>query len=928
MIPFPLTPVRVACILLATAAVPAAAQTAAPAAPQPAASAPTQTLDQVVVVGFRKSLRSAEEIKRDATQVVDSINAADIGAFPDRSIGDALQRVAGVQITRDLGETANVIIRGLPDVSTTVNGMEVFTGTGRRIAYQDLPVQAVQGLDVYKSLTADILEGGIAGSVNVRLTAPFDRTGFGAGLNLDAQRPQVHGSSATKEKTNPAVGGFVRNTWNTGAGQFGALVDVYYQKTDFAYPVQWVDKPDLVWSVNPTTGNATRLGPYGDPNIVFRPANPGERLATSSHIGGIYNAGERERGSLHAALQWKPDARWEFSGHLLSTQYKARRETDYIFSITGWTPTATNVVISPEGPGCFPNRAAGEPPICNVLSSTNPRAIFGPENWQTDPYVATSTWGIDEESRMHMVTAGGTYRSGALRIKTDAAYTTSKHDHERIIVDQQVLQASSQTYAVGPDGHGGFTSVTTPTSQNALRDPAQFGLRGLVQNWFVNEGTQLQLRSDAEWTLGGGLVSKVLAGVRYSDRNAQAQSEDRFFDSPSSRPNPVATFGADFNRLVPGVDRLLGPFQTPNADFLIDKADTVRAFYGAPQGRLPANPMRGFEQDEKTTTVYGMARLGFDVGSVTVQADAGVRLVNVKRDLRGFNSVGGTVSPFHIEASENNVLPSISGTISWSERLQSHFSAGRTITRPDFAQLNPSMSLIPPTQNMQGTGSAGNANLKPTKSDSIDATLEYYFKKNGYVQAALFDRRLDGRVQGLVRNETIGGVNYEVSRPYNSRKGRLYGVELGGQTFFDFLPAPFDGIGVQANYTLINGWNEAPVGPNGAFVRGKITDVSKHNYNLVLMYQGFGLQARLAATRRGEYVEQLSEPPFNLDNTVRAATYVDFGLGYELTKQLTLQFDATNITKTKYRSFIGHPSRPRDIRYTPSSYSLGLRITL
>jgi TonB-dependent receptor len=922
-----MTPLGLACLALLAPA--AWAQTTPPATTAtpttPAASAgDTQTIQ---ITGFRRSLLRTEEIKRGSSQVVDSINASDIGTFPDISIGDALQRVAGVQITRDLGETANVIIRGLPDVSSTINGLEVFTGTGRRIAYQDLPVQAVQGLDVYKSLTADILEGGIAGSVNVRLAAPSERVGFGAGLTLEASRPKVYGSSATKEKTDPAIGGFVRNTWNTGAGQFGAHLDFYYQKHNFAYPVQWVDKPDLVWSVNPTTGNAVRLGPFGDGALTFSPANPGDRLATSSHIGGIYNAGERDRGSLHAAFQWKPNSKFELTSHVLATDYKSRRETDYIFSITGWTPTATDVVVSPEGPGCF-NTPRATAPICMVLSSTNPRAQWGAAPWQTDPYVATSTWGIDEESRMRMVTFGGTYRDGGFRFKSDAGYTTSKHDHERIIVDQQVMQASSRTYAVGPDGHGGFNAVTTPTSQNALRDVTQFGLRGLVQNWFINEGKQAQIRGDAEWTLGDGFVRKVLAGARYSDRNAKAQSEDRFFDSPDSRPNPVATFGADFNRLVPGVDRLLGPFQTPNADFLIDRADTVRAFYGAPLGRLPANPLRGFEQDEKTSTVYGMTRLGFDIGSIEVQADAGVRVVHVKRDLRGTLDNNGVQSPFRIKADETNVLPSISGTVNWTEQLVSHFSAGRTITRPDFASLNPTTSLIPPTQNRQGTGSAGNPNLDPTKSDSYDLTLEYYFKKNGYVQAAVFDRRLEGRIETLTRIENIGGVNYEVSRPRNSRKGHLYGLEIGGQSFFDFLPAPFNGFGVQANYTLIEGWNEAPVGPGGSYVRGKLTDVAKHNYNLVLMYQGFGLQARLAATRRGDYVEVLSEPPFMLDNTVRAATYVDFSLSYAINKTLGISFEAVNIGGTKYRSYIGHESRPRDIRYTPGRYTIGLNVTL
>jgi TonB-dependent receptor len=834
-----------------------------------------------------------------------------------------------------MGEVSNVIIRGLPEVSTTVNGLEVFTGIGRRISYQDLPVNSIAGLDVYKSLTADILEGGIAGSVNVRLSAPFDTRGFGAGVNVEARRNKIYGSSATKEKTDPAISGHVRNTWKTDAGEFGVLLDAYYHKDNFAYPVQWVDRPDLIWSVNPTTGNAVRLGPYGDPNIVFAPAAPGDRLATSSHIGGIYNSGERDRSSLHGAFQWRPNSKLEVTSHFLSTGYKNRRETDYIFSIVGWTPTATNVVVSPEGPGCLPNRAAGQPPICMVLSSTNPRAQFGANAWNTDPFTATSTQAFDEKTRTDLVSLGANWREGNLRLRTDASYTKSKFERDMVIVDQQVLNASSSTYAVGPDGHGGFNSVTTPTSTTPLRDANQFVMRGLVQGWNVDDGKQFQIRSDAEWTVGDGLLRKVLGGLRYSARNAETRSAERANDiSDAARPSPVTAFGPGFSHLVPGVDRLLGQFQTPDRNFLLDRTDTVRAFYGAGAGRLAADPTRSFEQDEKTATVYGMTRLGFDLGNISMRADAGVRVVRVDRNLTGTNRTAGQggapdiFTAFDTDASETNVLPSISGAINWTEQLASHFSAGRTITRPTFAQLNPSLSLIPPTVNQFGSGAAGNQNLDPTKSDSFDVTLEYYFKKNGYVQAALFDRRIEGSLTDLRRTETIGGVNYEVTRPYNSRKGHLYGLELGGQTFFDMLPAPFNGFGVQANYTFIKGWNEAPIGPGGSFVKAPFLNVAKHNYTLALMYQGHGIQSRLTATRRGEHLDALSEPPFNLDNTVRAATYVDFSISYAINKTVGISFEAVNIGGTKYRSYIGHESRPRDIRYTPGRYAVGVSVAL
>ena len=924
MIPFPQNPIRVACALLAVAAMPTLAQTV----PEPAA---TQSLDKVTVVGYRKSLRSAEEIKRDAAQVVDSINASDIGAFPDRSIGDALQRVAGVQITRDLGETANVIIRGLPDVSTTVNGLEMFSGTGRRIAYQDLPVMSVQGLDVYKSLSSELLEGGIAGSVNVRLATPLtQKMGWQASARADVRRFGVQGSSESANYTDPALGVAVSHRAKTDAGEIGFLFDAYSQKDRFVYPVQWNDRPEQVWSVD-AKGNSTHV--FRDAKGVFQPAKPGDKLANAAFVGGVYSRGDRDRSSLHGAFQWRPNANLEVTSHLLSMDYKNRFETDYIFSIVGWTPRATDVVVGNEG--CLPN--GGGMPICSVISSTNPATRYGPNAWNVDPNTTTSTQAFRQKTRTSLATLGAAYREGAFKLNSDLALSQSRYFNERIVVDQRMMDSTTRTYTVGPDGHGGFSAVTTPTSQTPLRDASQFALLGLVQNWNEDKGRQVQWKNDAEWDLGSGFLRKVLGGLRLSERRAESQAANTFNDfSDSARPTPTAAFGPGFDRLVPGVDRLLGPFMTPDMNFLLDNTDKLRQGYGAPAGRAPADPLRSFSQRERTTTAYLQGKFGFEVGDISFVGNGGVRLVRVDRRLQGTLNTASPVpnrpdvqSPLDMKTAETNVLPSIGLVANWTDNLQSHFSAGKTITRPAFGDLNPALALTAATVNVPGSGGAGNPDLKPTESTSLDATLEYYFTKNGYVQAAAFDRRIDGYLQRFTQLETIGGQNYYVTRPQNSGKGRLRGVELGGQAFFDFLPPIWKDFGLQANYTLINGRNQTRTSLNGgAFIDTPLTDVAKHNYSVVLMYQGKALTGRLAATHRGAYADNVNDGDFNLVNTVRGATYVDFGVGYEINKRVSIQFDATNITRTKYESYVGDPSRPRDIRYTPSTVSVGLRLAL
>ncbi|MDB5745675.1 MAG: hypothetical protein JWP72_523, partial [Massilia sp.] len=564
--------------------------------------------------------------------------------------------------------------------------------------------------------------------------------------------------------------------------------------------------------------------------------------------------------------------------------------------------------------------------ICPILSANAPAAQFGgPYDW--DPFTATSTWGQDERTTTHYMNAGLKYANGPLTVSSQLGYTRSKFVNDTIIVDQQIPNASSSVFASGSDGHGGYTSVTTPGSANALRDPSQFVLRGMVQNWNEQAGDQFQWRTDGVYRLGGdGVISAVLAGVRLSSRKASYHGAEGHADfSGAVRPTPVGAFGPSFEQLVPGLDRLGGPWVTPSSDFLLDNANRVRSVYGVPAGRVPDDPTRLFDQRERSATLYLSGRWDLDVAGVNVSGEAGARVVRVNRDLRGQNRIGNVVTNVDLSTSETNVLPSISAVVAWTPDVQSHLSAGKTITRQGFRELNPALSLVPPTVNAPGSGGAGNPFLEPTESTNLDATLEYYFAKNGFAQVALFHRDIDGYLQNFTQDETINGQVYRVTRPQNSGKGMLRGAEFSIQKFFDFLPGPWSGFGAQFNYTLIDGDNETKTSfGSDNFSTTPLVGVSKKNINLALLYEGHGITGRLAGTRRGDYVEQIAEPPFNQDRVVKATTFVDLSIGYELTPNLSLQLDAINLTRAKFESFLG-PYQPRDIRYNPTTYGVSLR---
>src|SRR4051812_39001331 len=197
----------------------------------------SQTTDQpappadegaIVITGIRQSLANSQNIKRNADTVVDAITAQDIGALPDRSVTEALQRVPGVSINRFAGssdpdhfsaEGSGVTIRGLTYVASEFNGRDTFsTGVGgQSINFQDVPAELLGSVEVYKEQTADRIEGGLSGTVNMNLRLPFDNKGFHIGYDVEA----TFGDLA--KKWSPVGSVLVSDTWDTGIGRIGLL---------------------------------------------------------------------------------------------------------------------------------------------------------------------------------------------------------------------------------------------------------------------------------------------------------------------------------------------------------------------------------------------------------------------------------------------------------------------------------------------------------------------------------------------------------------------------------------------------------------------------------------------------------------------------------------------------------------------------------
>lgn len=201
----------------------------------PQAAAAGNQANSVVVTGIRSSLQSSQNIKRNSDTVVDVITSTDIGALPDRSVTEALQRVPGVAMTRFAGasdpdhfsaEGSGVTIRGLTFVASEFNGRDTFsTGVyGQAINFQDVPAELLGSVEVYKEETADRIEGGLSGTVNMNLRRPFDNKGLFIGYDLEADYGDF------SKKWSPVGSLLVSDTWDTGIGRIGLLGAVSYSR--------------------------------------------------------------------------------------------------------------------------------------------------------------------------------------------------------------------------------------------------------------------------------------------------------------------------------------------------------------------------------------------------------------------------------------------------------------------------------------------------------------------------------------------------------------------------------------------------------------------------------------------------------------------------------------------------------------------------
>jgi TonB-dependent receptor len=873
-----------------------------------------ETGEEIVVTGLRRSLQSAQNIKRNSEQIVDSIVAEDIGKLPDLAVSETAARIPGVQVIRRGGEADTVLVRGLPDFSTTYNGREIFTAETRVVALQDFPSANIAALEVFKTSTANLVEAGLAGLVNVRSRRPFDFKGLEVAGSIWALHTRQAG------EVTPNANFLVSNRWDAGQGEFGALLNVSY--TQLIYLDSEPSNTDFI---------------AGGPN--------GSRFPDIQRL--FYRSGDRVRPSANAAFQWRPAPGIQLYAEGLYQGFR-NKVSDRLLSVPLWGGSQYTDLVFRDG--------------TDLLKSGRVRDPFRPDGFQGGTFNKTDTY---------QVAVGGSWDSGPLRLSADIARTDSAFVGSTASVDFRFANRQTVIFNNGLQngkGDGPEFSFANFDASN----PANYLFQGFYEEAQESSGDDIQARLDAEYDTGMTFLPKIEAGVRFSDRDAHREFGNRFagFDNQSV---PISSVPLDYELFRGGfrgtdMQRNFRTFLTPTYDSIRENRVALRSFvnglpprdgrsFGVFNAEDPApDPLQTYDASERTMAAYGQVR--FALGD-SVDGVIGMRAVRTRTEIAGTSRVGqndpdgngplpappAVLTPVALSNSYTDYLPNASIRIRATPEVQVRFSFTETRTRPTFGQLNPSATLGSPPSNCSPggdpfacarTGGGGNPFLRPFTSNNYDTSLEYYFSRTGFASVALFRRDLDGFIQ----NQTIRRIDPElgpivITGPVNTGKGRINGFEAQVSTFFDFLPGVFSGFGAQANVTYLNAKTGFPNGI-GEFELDRILGVAKWTYNVVGMYERGGLSARVSYNHRGSSLETRQDRGNDFyTETAYPAGRLDLSTNYKFNDNITVFFDWTNILNDPFRQDLssardGAPraTYTRFFRIEETTYSLGLRFRL
>jgi TonB-dependent receptor len=977
---------------LITMAVAGACATLSLAQAQEASSATDSTTSapSVVVTGIRASLQSTLNMKRNADGIVDGIVADDIGKFPDTNLAESLQRISGVSIDRSNGEGQKVTVRGLgPDFNLVLlNGRQMPTTdlsdlSGRSFDFSNLASEAISQLQVYKTGRADSPTGGIGATINVMTARPLDNPGMRASIGAKAVNDtsndhlpgMLKGSSVT-----PEVSGIYSNT--SADGRFGVAVSASYQKRESGFnraglangyqgPYRGSDTTDGVTLPQP--------GQPGAQNITNRPG-PNDLYSIPQNFGYSVNAIERERTNGQLVLQFRPVKELTSTLDLTYSEQKIHTRRNELSVWFGQTPTSTSTW--PGGPVQAP--------------------LTYQETYKTPQDISVVGGDYATKTKNQSIGFNTVWKASSdLRLEFDAHHSTAESGADSPWGSENNL--SNASFSRG-DTKIDFTHelpVLSMPAADLVNQPIQ-----AAGSWFHNSWQKATInQAQAKGNLKLLEASDLSFGLSYTDstnRSTFSNVQNNTWGGatkPSDYPGSIFQanpLGSYFGQLG-GHDapQLFGSLYT--FDFATLRALTAKVT-GNAAGYLPNFASADTDRELKEKTSAGYLSFGTDWDTaLPFHSSIGVRVERTKVTSRAQILPGTAISwesqnelPLvfagssysNQDASYTNVLPSLNLDVDLRPDMKLRASAGETIGRPRYDQMQGGLTLGTIANVFTGgTASVGNPALKPVKSKNLDLSWEWYYNQQSVLSLALFHKKMDNYAGQTVTSQSlydlhtpIGGAYYKAAiasgctaadtnclRNYilsnfngqpgvtmtgvksdgnlngtirglstdplanflvtsyaNQKSATVKGAELNVQHMFGR-----SGFGVQANYTYV----DSPTKYDNANTNDQFAILGLSNSaNLVGIYEDNKWSVRVAYNWRDKFLAA------TVDGGGRAAPVytdkygqTDVSIGYNYNERLSFQAEAINLTNSTQRQFGRTEAATLNVTQAGPRYMLGAR---
>ncbi len=809
-----------------------------------AADAETEVIE---VRGIRGSNRASVNAKRFSDAVIDSVSADDIGQLPDSDVGQVLARLPGVSVARSFGQGGSVSIRGTDPLMTltTLNGQNV-ASTGwfdqlnvdRSFNYSMLPSELIGGMDVYKSSQADLVEGGIGGTVIVKTRKPLD-------MEANSVFASVKGEyGSISEETSPEVSALY--SWKNDDETFGVLVSGSYIDREY---LRTGTEADLDW------GGRSSIQP-------------------SSFLQ------EQERTALDAAIQYRPTEKLELGIHILSLELGADSlgSNMYINTDTNWGAGDSN---------CQQFNKAGVCTLSNTPESAPTDVFF--QNWARKGEMTSDTveFNLEYQGDDYNITAvaGSTEADGGTQMSANFGYGWWGDKFGQVKWAGEVDATGKQIDINGRDM--GFTRDQLDTTVGTSQWTG-------IQGPNTDEETYFQL--DVDFDIDLGAITKFETGIRFTEHEFQKSQNKAVYGDGVNSFNTADLYSgttklgaAEYEIPKGNVDAMIDATLS-----LVDEFVYSRPGYGLiEEENFSVYGMFTFEGDGFRGN-FGMRYIETDVDSTSYYVDG-------TADVNGFNDRWSNTTKTD-SASYSDFLPSVNAAFDLQDDLILRFSASQAITRPNYQNLflytAQGLDDTRPDNNSMSYGSAG---LLPMKASQADLSLEYYYGDGNLFSATFFVKDIENFVTAeRALNQQIGLLNpgvtdadgvaqddWTTNTYKNSGGGTIDGIE------FQLNHAWDNGFGLNANYTYTDASAPAEVYTDNISM---FTESSRHTANIVAFWENDDYSARVAYNYRSEYM--VREYDYYYGNRM----HDDFGtldvtLGWNFSENIAFKLEVVNLTE-------------------------------